>query len=65
MAIRIECYELITPSRIGELYFPKQYADEWCWNDGAICTPMSAMNRWDMDAIVEDCMKLGLKRYRE
>lgn len=65
MAIRIECYGLITQSRIGKLYFPKQYADEWCWNDGVICNPMSAMNRWDMAAIVEDCLKLGLKRDKE
>lgn len=65
MAIRIECYGLITQSRIGKQYFPKQYADEWCWNDGAICNPMSAMNRLDMAAIVEDCMKLGLEKYKE
>ena len=65
MAIRIECYGLITPSRIGRQYFPKQYADEWCRNDGAICNPMSAMNRRDMAAIVEDCMKMGLKRHKE
>lgn len=65
MAIRIECYGLITQSRIGKLYFPKQYADEWNRNDGTICNPMSAMNRRDMATIVEDCMKLGLKRYKE
>ena len=65
MAIRIECYGLITPSRIGKLYFPKQYADERCRNDRAICNPMSAMSRLDMAAIVEDCMKLGLERYKE
>lgn len=65
MAIRVECYELITPSQIGELYFPEQYADEWCWNDGMVCTPLSAMSSWHMAAIVEDCMKMGLKRYKE
>ena len=65
MAIRIQCYRLITQSQIGKQYFSEQYAKEWCWNDGAICNPMSAMNRRDMNEIVEECVKRGLKRYKE
>ena len=65
MAIRIDCYELITPVQIGKQYFPKQYAEEWCWNDGVICTPMRAMNPWGMDSIMETCEELSLKRFRE
>lgn len=65
MAIRIECYELIVPTKIGELYFPEQYTDKWCWNDGSICRPMGAMNPLDAYSIVQECENLGLSRFKE
>lgn len=64
MAIRIECYTLIIPVDIGKRYFPEDYPNEWCWNDGAICRIMGAMNPLDVRSMVETCLKLGLIRYK-
>lgn len=65
MAIKIEFYQLITPVHIAKKYFPKQYENESCWNDGVICTPMGAMNPFDISSIIRECEELGLKRFRE
>lgn len=65
MAIKVECYTLITTVEIGKEYFPKQYTEDWCYNDGVIFTPMGAMNSIDVSSMIEDCEKLGLKRFRE
>lgn len=65
MAIRIECYALITPVDIAKRYFPEDYPNEWCWKDGAICRIMGAMNPWDAQSMVETCINLGLVRYKE
>lgn len=65
MAIRVEFYRLITPVHIAKQYFPGQYAEKWCWNDGAICTPMGAMNPCDISNIIRECEDLGLKKFRE
>ena len=65
MAIKIEFYQLITPTHIAWKYFPKQYENESCWNDGVICTPMGTMNPFDISSIIGECEKLGIRRFRE
>lgn len=65
MAIKVEFYQLITPVHIAKKYFPKQYENESCWNDGVICTPIGAMNSFDINSIIGECEKLGLRRFRE
>lgn len=65
MAIKVEFYQLITPVYIAREYFPKQYENEFCWNDGVICTPMGAMNPFDTSFIIKECEELGLKRFME
>ena len=65
MAIKIEFYQLITPTHIAWKYFPKQYENESCWNDGVICTPMGTMNLFDINSIIRECEKLGLRRFKE
>ena len=65
MAIKIEFYQLITPVHIAKKYFPKQYENESCCNDGVICTPMGAMNSFDISYIIRECEKLGLRRFKE
>lgn len=65
MAIKIGFYQLITPVHIAKKYFPKQYENESCWNDGAICTPMGTMNPFDISSIIEECEKIGLRRFKE
>lgn len=65
MAIKVEFYQLITPVHIAREYFPKQYENESCLNDGVICTPMGAMNPFDTSSIIRECEDLGLRRFRE
>ena len=65
MAIKIEFYQLITPVHIAKKYFPKQYENESCWNDGVICTPMGTMNSFDISSIIRECERLGLRRFKE
>ena len=65
MAIKIEFYQLITPTHIAWKYFPKQYENESYWNDGVICTPMGTMNPFDISSIIGECEKFGLIRFKE
>lgn len=64
MAIKVECYTLLTTVEIGKRCFPEQFVHGSCWNDGIICSPMGAMNPIDVKSMIEECESLGLRRFR-
>lgn len=65
MAIKIECYRLITSVRTARQYFPNEYEEIQCLNDGIICSPIGAMNQSDINSIIQECEKSGLRRFRQ